>query len=151
MKRCVPLAIAVSLLASCTPTLPRREPPRAIDEENAIALENDFVAITFDRAKKGNLVQYRDKTSNRDFLAPNMDKAFLYQFIALDAKGKREYFFNTQAKESSISFHRNALTIRNSCHRDKPITVTVTCTISADSPLTRWRIAIDNKSDLKIR
>ena len=151
MRRGAIVALAGLLVVSCAPNQASRGRTSARGDEKCFVVENDLLRLVLDKASRGNVAEFHDKQSGQNLMAPPSGKHWLYRIRAIGPDGKTVYLDNTQAKESAIGFRRGTLTLTNRTHGDAAIAVVVTCRVRDDSPLTRWRIRIDNHSKLAIR
>ncbi|MEW6359162.1 MAG: DUF6259 domain-containing protein [Planctomycetota bacterium] len=150
MRRWFIPTIALCMILSCAPSLPRRGETKVTHEQTTVVVENDFFRIVV-AAANGNITEFFDKASRRNLISPSLEKNVLYRISAVDEKGEAKQFDNTQATDCSVTFDDHRLTIASYEHAGQPISVIATCDVSDDSPLTRWRLRIENKTNLTIR
>jgi len=151
MKRIATVLLAGLVVASCAPRPTGHAHTNAHDDGTRFVVENDLLRLVLDKPSGGNVAEFSDKQAGQCLTAPSAATHWLYRFRAVGPDGKTVYLDNTQAKASAIAFRRGTLTLTNRIHGDAPIDVVVTCRVRDDSPLTHWRIRIDNRSKLSIR
>ena len=120
-------------------------------DDPGVVAENRFVRLGFDASKGGNLTGMTDKNSQRNLLAGDCRQRGLYQIDAVDVDGKSHRISGSAAKQSDVTWADGVVTIRHQIESPGAMTVTMTCRLPDNSPQTRWRIEIDNRSELNVR
>ena len=141
--------LAILVLTSAVLVGVGRQDIRADDQD--VVAENRFVRLDFDASKSGNLTGMTDKTSRRNLLAGDCRQRGLYQIDTVDADGHSHRVSGATAKQSDVTWADGVVTIRHQIESPGAMTVTMTCRLSDNSPQTRWRMEIDNRSELNIR
>jgi Domain of unknown function (DUF6259) len=115
-------------------------------------IANTRLKIILSEAMKGGLSAFTDLKSQRNFIASELP---LYRLFAVQ-KGKDTVELSS-LDAASVKVDRTSagqsetLTLSYDRHRFLDITVVCSVTLEADSPLSKWRIAIKNNTSYGIR
>jgi len=142
--------LLVTAVAVCPVAVKARQADASRGKRLVIA-ENGRVRVGIDTSRKGALAEFVWKASGRNLASTAAGDRSLYNIEAVDGQGNLRRIASDQAKKSTAASKNGVVTIVNRHDAPFPLTVTITCTVETGSPLARWRIRIENTSDLNIR
>jgi len=127
----------------------------ARDDGKTITLENDRLRLVFDKGAKGNLSAIVDKQSGQNFLLASAVARQLYSIASAGEDGKEQQLNNNAAADVRFQLQQTPGEVRLvetfSNHAGRQLTATVSVTLRADSPLSFWRIEVQNGAQLLLK
>lgn len=124
------------------------------EDEKSVTLANGHLRMTFSRERNGALVSLADVKSGREFLAPKAEGPSLYQLSAVGPERKKMDLSSADAQGVEVRVERGAdravVSVTAASHREHPIRVSVSVTMTADSSMASWRVECANNAPLAI-
>ncbi|MEW6359972.1 MAG: DUF6259 domain-containing protein [Planctomycetota bacterium] len=153
MIRCRPLWIVFLLSSSLLAA-----EVEVREDDQAITMENPFLRIVASKAAKGAIASLTaklpDGRTSPDFIAAAADAPALYRLTAVGENRARVNLASKDAQEILYAVSQKpgeaVLTITARKHLEHDIAVVVTITMQADSPLTRWRMEVANRTTMPV-
>ncbi|MCX6901587.1 MAG: DUF6259 domain-containing protein [Verrucomicrobia bacterium] len=127
----------------------------AHDDGKTVTLENERLRLVFDKSAKGNLSAIIDKQSAQNFLSAASTARQLYVIAFAGEDGTEKRVNNNAAADVRFQLKQTpgevCLVETFANHAGRQLTATVSVTLRADSPLSAWRIEVQNGAQFLLK